>query len=70
MAKARMDIEKSAWRRHAVIALGIYEPNRNQKYKRTPYTTADFDPYENPAPARGIKLTKQSIAELKPMFER
>jgi len=68
MADARMTLEKAAWHRMAVMAVALYEPHRDTKKRRRPFTTADFNPYEPAARPSGIRLGKQTIAVLKPLF--
>ena len=71
MVDARMDMERGAWRRFAILAVGIFEPNRDKRKRPRPFDLVDFDPYfEKEGGARGVRLTRENIKTFKPLFEK
>jgi len=65
MAEARKTAD---WDTAAAIIATTINVNRDPR-KGRPVTIQDIHPYHTPAP-RGIRLTTETLHELKPIFEK
>jgi len=63
------------WHQAAGVMQSVYENNRNPKYRRTPFSSAEFLPRDLAAKAKregstGFRLTPENLRSLKVLFPK